>query len=192
MIHSTTATDPLQPFDSILVNADSGARMSAYRLDKLDSKRYLDQFDESKLELLPYRAEGLYRQSNGEWERVDKDSGYSDAYFFGERPSQWTCELRAKDFTFGVGFPDNDNRHSKSWYLEKIRSVLSQVGELDAAARSQGGTAMTGENYEEYLGSFYLDGTELQFCYFSSAVNTSWEVYFNLDSLGNWSLGGES
>ena len=161
--------------------------MSTYRLDEFDSKTYLDQFDESKLELLPYRAEGLYRQSNAEWERVDKDSGYLDTHLFGERPSQWTIELKAKDFTFGVGFPDNDERYSKSWYLEKIKSVLSQVGELDAAAR-KGSVAMAGEDYKEYLGRIYLHGTKLEFYYFSSTVNTSWEVYFDLDSLGNWSL----
>ncbi|HEX8902166.1 hypothetical protein [Vitreimonas sp.] len=71
--------------------------------------------------------------------------------------------------------------------LDAARSVLSQIVEIDDAARA----IPTDLDHDEVLARIKLiDANKVRFRYFATAVNTEWDVDFTLNANGAWECAG--
>lgn len=71
--------------------------------------------------------------------------------------------------------------------LKAARSVLSQIVEMDDAARA----IPTNLDHDEVLARINLiDANKVRFRYFATAVNTEWDVDFTLNANGVWECAG--
>lgn len=136
---------------------------NTFRLGAQDASHYLRLFDLAAIS--PVRPELCRR------------FGWSDqaSAKVGEGDLEFDIYMNAVN---GVVAPDQ---------LKTARSVLSQIVEMDDAARA----ISTDLDHDEVLARIKLiDAKKVRFRYFATAVNTEWDVDFTLNTNGAWECAG--
>lgn len=136
---------------------------NTFRLGAHDASHYLNLFDSAPI--FPVRPE------------LSRRFGWSDQQSakVGEGDLAFDIYMNAAN---GVVAPDQ---------LKAARSILSQIVEMDDAARA----IPTDLDHDEVLARIKLiDANNVRFRYFATAVNTEWDVSFTLNANGAWECTG--
>ena len=73
-------------------------------------------------------------------------------------------------------------------HVSTARSVLSQIVEMDDAARAV--PDLTDDDYDETLAYVVISDAYVELHYFASTVNTEWGIYFTPSGQGGWDRRG--
>lgn len=131
---------------------------NSYRLGVNPSAYYLDLFDPEDINIRPAIVDAQ-RPRDAEGELV----------------------ISGEDLEFEIYLALEDGAVSKK-AIEATRSVLSQVVEMDDAARAAGDDF----DYDEELGYIEIKPTTAVFHYFATTVNSEWAVTFVRNQAGVW------
>ena|SRR5688572_14735306 len=122
---------------------------NTYRLRVNPSSHYSSLFDESNIVIQP----GVGGQR--------------------PRPEAGVVTIGAGDLEFEILLPAVEGRVPPS-YISAAKSVLSQIVDMDEAARALPDTI----DHDEILAFVVVHDDCVEFHYFATTVNTEWSVYF--------------
>ena len=93
------------------------------------------------------------------------------------------------DFDFDILMPTEEG-HVPERFISVAQSVLSNVTEMDDAARAAGDTDPNPLDHDEVLAYAVIRDGYVEFHYFATTVNTEWSVYFTPNGQGGWDCRG--
>ena len=162
-----------------LIDAALGDKQKSYtdaelRLDTKPADFYLEQFDSSKLQVVPARSAGKLVLVDGEWV-PDDVTAYCPA------DSEYAFVTVQGPAEFGIRFPTSSAR-VEDRHIELAKALLKAIPELDADARERG--ASPEEGYVPVL--HYIDLCDecgdTRLGYHDANMNGEWVVNYRYDS----------
>jgi hypothetical protein len=140
--------------------------LNTFRLGIQRSSHYLGLFDESAIRL--------------------KNTGYGERSFpFPVAVATIGGDDDDRQFDVILKVRDGAVDHQS---VDAARSVLSQITEMDEAARSLEPYIVDGKelDHDEVLARVVILGDEVRFRYFATTLNTEWDVAFDRGADGKW------
>jgi hypothetical protein len=113
----------------------------------------------------------------------------------GNGPRQWpecgVAIIGKGDLEFEIVIPTEEGRVPEK-LVSITRSVLSQVVEMDDAARAgdDAGPLHQSIDEDEVLAYVVIRDAYVEFSYFATTVNTEWSIYFTPNGQGDWDYRG--
>jgi hypothetical protein len=93
------------------------------------------------------------------------------------------------DLDFDILMPTEEG-HVPERLISVAQSVLSNVTEMDDAARAASDTDPYLLDHDEVLAYVVIRDGYVEFHYFATTVNTEWSIYFTSNGQGGWDCRG--
>jgi hypothetical protein len=132
---------------------------------------YLARFDETSIVITPQREAGHFDAFSSELRPVDPTA--ENAVYLPLQYAEAWCDIETDDLPLTIQF-EVVNATVEPTLIQKAKRVLSQIVEMDAAARA----CSADHKLDEDLNYIRLSETEVEIRYVAGTCNTEWGAYF--------------
>ncbi|AJQ95737.1 hypothetical protein [Gynuella sunshinyii] len=146
---------------------------------------YLEQYQEEKIKIIPFREEGLYEYGKGEVKKVDSRDGGELVLYKQEEPEHGLIIINYEGYEISLSMPSFGGVIPRN-FIEDSKTALARLPEWLQLLEVKGCL----NRKESNLAWIEVSKEGIEFHFVGVKVNAEYGAFFEKDEVGTWTLEG--